>query len=140
MAQYKKDDSATLDGLMDEILTDAYGEDEQLWAFRQAFEDDVELPADAFVIGEPVSVVEIDYNGNERRGLTAKCRREDGTEHVIAASDVVFASGTSGARHVAAYRKFLLKAKAEVDRLLKQTLEARDSPTETAPAPEKGAL
>ncbi len=107
MTKYKKDDAATLDGLMDEILTDAYGEDEQIWAFRQAFEDDVDLPADAFVIGEPVLVVEIDYDGNERRGLTAKCRREDGHEHVVAASDVVFASGTSGARHVAAYRKWL---------------------------------
>ena len=33
--------------LLDEILTDAYGDDEQLWALRQAFEDNVELPADA---------------------------------------------------------------------------------------------
>ena len=30
---------AYLDGLIDEITTDANGEDEQLWAFRQAFED-----------------------------------------------------------------------------------------------------
>lgn len=32
------------DELLEEILTDAYGEDEQLWALRQAFEDDVSLP------------------------------------------------------------------------------------------------
>jgi len=42
-----------LDKLIEEITVDAYGDDEQLWAFRQAFEDDVALPADGFVIGEP---------------------------------------------------------------------------------------
>ena len=98
---------AALDKLIEEITVDAYGDDEKLWAFRQAFEDDVTLPADGFVIGEPVSVVEIDYDGNERRGLTAKCHREDGSEHVVAASDVVFPQGSSGARYVAAYRKWL---------------------------------
>ena len=40
-----------LDKLIEEITVDAYGDDEQLWAFRQAFEDDVALPADGFVIG-----------------------------------------------------------------------------------------
>mgnify|MGYP003561695381 CR=1 FL=1 len=33
-----------LDSLVAEITVDAYGDDEQLWAFRQAFEDDVTLP------------------------------------------------------------------------------------------------
>jgi len=89
------------------IVVDAYGEDEQLWAFRQAFEDDVAVPTGAFVIGEPVSVVEFDYDGNERRGLTAKCRRPDGREYVVAASDVVFPHGTDGRKYVAAYRKWM---------------------------------
>ena len=62
-------DLVVLDRLIEGIIVDAYGDDEQLWAFRQAFEDDVTLPADGFVIGEPVSVVKIDYDGNERRGL-----------------------------------------------------------------------
>ena len=35
---------AALDALIEEITVDAYGEDEQLWAFRQAFEDSVSLP------------------------------------------------------------------------------------------------
>ena len=98
---------ARTEALLDEILTDAYGDDEQLWALRQAFEDNVELPADAFVIGEPVEVLEVDYDGNTRRGLTARCRRQDGCEHVVAASEVVFAAASDGARHVAAYRKWL---------------------------------
>jgi hypothetical protein len=51
------DDAAALDRLIEGITVDAYGEGEQLWAFRQAFEDGVALPADAFVIGEPVFVL-----------------------------------------------------------------------------------
>jgi hypothetical protein len=100
-------DLDALDEMIEEITVDAYGDDEQLWAFRQAFEDEVSLPADGFIIGEPVSVVEIDYDGNERRGLTAKCHREDGSEHIVTAADVMFPEGTSAARHVAAYRKWL---------------------------------
>lgn len=51
----RENDITALDQLIDEITIDAYGDDEKLWAFRQAFEDDVNLPADGFVIGEPVS-------------------------------------------------------------------------------------
>ena len=93
--------------LLDEILIDAYGDDEQLWAIRQAFEEVVEVPTDTFVIGEPVELVAIDYDGNTRRGLTATCRRQDGDEYVVAASEVVFPDGSVGAMHVAAYRKWL---------------------------------
>ena len=50
-------------------------------AFRQAFEDNVPLPANAFVIGEPVSVVGIDNDGHTRCGLVAKCRRADASQH-----------------------------------------------------------
>jgi tetratricopeptide (TPR) repeat protein len=100
-------DLADLDQLIEEITVDAYGDDEKLWAFRQAFEDEVAMPCDGFVIGEPVSIVEFDYDGNERRGLTARCRREDGSEHVVAASDVVLPRHSGGARYVAAYRRWL---------------------------------
>jgi len=98
---------ADLDSLVDEIIVDAYGEDEQLWAFRQVLEDEVELPADAFVIGEPVSVMKIDYEGNPLRGLHAVCRKQDGDEHVVAFADVLFSEGTQGARYHGAYRKWL---------------------------------
>ena len=96
-----------LDKLIEEITVDAYGDDEQLWAFRQAFEDDVALPADGFVIGEPVSVMEVDYDGNERRGLTVKCRRENGVEYVVALSEIVLPQASAGARYIAAYRRWL---------------------------------
>jgi hypothetical protein len=100
-------DSPELDGLIDEIIVDAYGDDEQLWAFRQAFEDNVVVPTEAFVVGEPVTVMTIDYDGNERRGLTARCRRENGSEQVIAACDLIFPEGSAAARYIAAYRTWL---------------------------------
>ncbi len=100
-------ESLELDRLIDEIIVDAYGDNEQLWAFRQAFEDNVAMPAEAFVVGEPVTVMTIDYDGNERRGLTARCRREEGSEQVIAACDLIFPEGSAAARYMAAYRKWL---------------------------------
>jgi len=103
----RENDSTALDKLIEEITVDAYGEDEQLSAFCQVIEDEVPLPTDGFVIGEPVLVVEIDCDGNERRGLTARCRREDGSEHVVAASEVMFPKGSSGERYIAPYRKWL---------------------------------
>jgi len=99
--------SSELDELIEEIMVDAYGDNEQLWAFRQVFEDNVILPAEAFVVGEPVAVMEIDYDGNERRGLTARCQREGGSEQVIAVCDLIFAEGSVAARYMAAYRKWL---------------------------------
>jgi len=96
-----------LERLIEEIVVDAYGDDEQLWAFRQAFEDNVAMPIEAFVVGEPVTVMTIDYDGNERRGLTARCRREGGSEQVIAACDLIFPEGSTAARYLAAYRKWL---------------------------------
>ena len=96
-----------LDDLIEEITTDAYGEAEQLWAFRQAFEDEVAVPCEGTVIGESVQVLKFDFDGNERRGLTAMCRRADGTKHLVAASDVVVPVGAPGGRHLAAYRKWM---------------------------------
>ncbi len=47
----------SLDSLIEQIMGDAYSDIEQLWAFRQAFEDEVVVPCDAFVIGERVMVI-----------------------------------------------------------------------------------
>jgi hypothetical protein len=96
-----------LNDLIDEITTDANGEAEQLWAFRQAFEDEVAAPCEGSVIGEPVQVLKFDFDGNERRGLTAVCLRADGTKQVVAASEVVVPQGTQGGRYLAAYRKWM---------------------------------
>jgi hypothetical protein len=95
-----------LNNLVDEITVDAYTDDEQLSAFRQAFEDEVTLPAGASLIGEPVTVLEIEYDGNERRGLTARCRRH-GSVYTVAAQDLSFPDGSNASRFIAAYRLWL---------------------------------
>jgi len=100
-------DAASLDELIEEITVDANGEDEQLWAFRQVFEDNVSLPCDATVVGAPVQITKFDYDGNLRRGLTATCRRADGTKHVVAASDVAIPLSAPGGRYLAAYRQWM---------------------------------
>ena len=100
-------DLASLDELVEQITVDANSYDEKLRAFRRALEDHAAPPCDGFVIGEPIAVIEFDYDGNERRGVTARCRREDGTEHVVAACDVGLPPQTEGGHHVAAYRRWL---------------------------------
>ena len=100
-------DLAGLDDLIEEITVDAYGDDEMLWAFRQAMEDEIHFPCDGSIIGESVSVTEIDYDGNERRGLTALCRRKDGSKHVVAAADIVLPKRSKAYRYFACYRRWL---------------------------------
>ena len=106
-AKANNDPVHDIDAVLDAVLTDAYGDDEQLWALHQTFDDHVPLPADAFVIGEPIEVIQIEYDGNERRGLTARCRCEDGSEHMTALADVAFPQGSNGSTYVAAYRKWI---------------------------------
>ena len=96
-----------LDALIEEITVDAYGEQEQLWAIRQALADNIHVPFAATVIGEPVQVTKFDYDGNERRGLTATCRRADGSKHVVAASEVILSSDVKRGEYLAAYRRWM---------------------------------
>ena len=100
-------DATALDALIEEITVDAYGEAEQLWAFRQAFEDNIHLPCDGFVMGDPVAVIAFDYDGNERRGLVAKCRGASGQEHVVSAADIAMPADSECGRYLAAYRKWM---------------------------------
>jgi len=98
---------ADIDRLLDDILVDAYGDDEQLTALCQALNDEAGVPLDAFVVGEPITVVGFDYDGNERRGVTARCRRNDGGVYSVSAADVVAPQGAIGFRYLAAYRRWL---------------------------------
>jgi len=73
----ERKNAAELDLSIAQITTGAHGDDEQLRAFHRAIQTGVDLPCDAFVIGEPVSMLAFDYDGNQRRGLVARCRREE---------------------------------------------------------------
>jgi hypothetical protein len=48
--------------LIEQITVDAYGDVEQLWAFRQAFEDDLTVPCAATIAGAPVTVIKFDFD------------------------------------------------------------------------------
>ena len=93
--------------MIDDITVDAYDDDEQLWSFLQAFKDEIVLPADGFVIGEPVKVTAFEYTGNNIGGLMVRCHLNNGSEYLIAVSDVVFSRTSKGARYIAAYRRWL---------------------------------
>lgn len=67
---------------------------------------EVVLPADAHVIGEPVTVTEIRYPGFSRPGLLANCKRGD-LAYELSLADVVFPAASAGASLVARYRTWL---------------------------------
>jgi hypothetical protein len=104
MIKLKEDDDAA--GMLERVTLGAEGDDEQLGAFAEAIASEVALPADAFVLGEPVQVTAVRYEGNPRVGLRATCRRRD-EWHVVGLGDVVFSPGSEGARFSAAYRLWL---------------------------------
>jgi hypothetical protein len=98
--------SDNIDTALEEVLVDAYGDDEQLWAFRQFFEDEATFPFPARVVDSPVEVVAVDYDGDERRGLVAVCRR-GGELHTVSLLDVAPGEmAVRGAALLAAYRRW----------------------------------
>lgn len=99
--------SGEVDALLAEILAVAEGDDAQLRALRAAIAAAVELPADVHVVGEPVSLVAVDYGGQPRRGLVGRCRRQDGSEHRVALADVHLRTGAAGHAWLAAYGKWV---------------------------------
>jgi hypothetical protein len=96
-----------LDELVAEITVDAHG-DEGYWSFVQAFEDEVSFPLTASLVGLPVVVTAIDFDGDERRGLVATVER-DGSSATISVLDLDLTAVTDPAvsRLVAAYRRWL---------------------------------
>ena len=95
-----------LDELIEQITVDAYG-DEGYWSFLQAIEDEVRFPFTASLVGMPVVVTGIDFDGDERRGLVAAVER-DGTSATISILDLdVTETEQPVARIVAAYRRWL---------------------------------
>ena len=99
-------DDLDRDDLIEQITVDAYG-DEGYWSFRQAFEDHIQFPVMAAVVGTEVTVSGIDFDGDERRGLTATAQR-DGRTWAVSLLDVQVDAGQHRfARLTAAYRRWL---------------------------------
>ena len=75
------DDDVSIEELVDQITVDAYG-DEGYWSLLQAFDDHITFPLTATVLGTPVRVTKVDFDGDERRGLTATVQRDGHTSTV----------------------------------------------------------
>ncbi len=67
---------------------------------------EIPLPADAHVIGEPITVTSISYPAASRTGLRATCRRGERAYEVNLA-DIVFPPGSAPAVLIARYRAWL---------------------------------
>jgi hypothetical protein len=103
----KSKETAELDKIIEEITTDAYGDDECYVAFLTVLEDELGNGCEAKVMGEDVMVVGWEYDGNERRGVTAKVKKQGGKSFEVAAWEVEVAAGTPGEKSLAAYRRWL---------------------------------
>lgn len=85
-----------LDSMVESILVDAYGDDEQYVAFLTVIEEETRLPAAATLLGAPVTVT----------GLVAIREGSNGTGEV-ALADLAFPPDTVTAWIHAAYRHYL---------------------------------
>jgi len=77
-----------LDRVIETIVVDAYGDDEQYTAFLTVIDDETKLPAAATLLRAPVTVTAFDYT-NEARGLVATCDGPNGAGEV-ALADLTF--------------------------------------------------
>lgn len=106
MTQKKSRNRAGLKAPFARFIAGAKTEDQQLRALEVAARVEVALPAEAFVVGEPVIATEVAYGGHPRAGLTLRCER-GARRFSVGLADVAFPPGSPGARFVAAYRAWL---------------------------------
>ena len=91
---------ADLDGLLEEILVDAYGDSERSSSFERAF-DEAGLPVAAKALGMASSLVAVRFDGDERRGLQGEIVL-DGARHRMNLFDVKVTDGKHDAARLLA--------------------------------------
>lgn len=107
MVTRKKRTSTDVDELLAKLLVDAYGDDAQLTALCERIVGALDLPIDVHVVGEPLSLSAVDYDGNSRRSLVARRRREDDGEHRVAFADIQLSPDVASYPYLAAYCRWL---------------------------------
>jgi hypothetical protein len=65
-------DDETIDEIIERVTVDAYGDE---GSFAQAFEDEIDFPLDATLIGVNVEIRSVEFDGDE----TARPARSDHT-------------------------------------------------------------
>lgn len=96
-------DHESIGAIIERVTVDAYG-DEGHVSFLCAFEDEVDYPIDATLVGAPVVVHRVDYD-NPVRGLVATITNETGT-HEIALTELDL-EPSHARRLLVAYRRWL---------------------------------
>ena len=98
---------AELDDRIEEIIVDAYGDDEQLSAFACVLDELLGEPAGATAMGQPVELAAVE-DGGARVGLRATVRSSTG-RWTVALVDITAdpVSHPDVAMTVAAYRRWL---------------------------------
>ncbi|HLH69901.1 MAG TPA: hypothetical protein VKY90_12955 [Candidatus Dormibacteraeota bacterium] len=94
-----------LDVLIEEITAGTWGEEEQLDAFREAVAEHLPVLSGATVVGEEVTVVDVEVDRGASRRLVAICRRQ-GRDYAIALVDVRFPPFSPLALLAAAYARW----------------------------------
>jgi hypothetical protein len=99
-------DHETIVQLIERVTVDAYG-DEGHDSFVCAFEDEVDYPVPATLAGTPVTLHQVDYDGDPARGLIGAITNTNG-QHRIALIELELHPDASHAdRLLRAYRRWL---------------------------------
>jgi hypothetical protein len=94
-----------LDALIDELTTDAYGDEEQLTGFLTGAEEALQRGEPAEIVGIDVEVLAVDTGPDARTGLTARVSR-DGRTYEVGLADLTFPTDSALGLVVAAYRRW----------------------------------
>ena len=96
---------AELDELIEEVLVDAHNDSEQLGSFECVIADS-DLPVAAEALGMECTLVEVVFDGDERRGLVGVIDL-DGRRHRLSLLDVTITDVASeAAQLLAAFRRW----------------------------------
>jgi hypothetical protein len=93
---------ARLDELVDDALTDAYGESEQVTGFYTMLENDLHLPFETQILGVTATVESIDITEDDQ--LVAVCRRARRVNGFCSRNCRCYRHLPRGAEWIAAYR------------------------------------
>jgi hypothetical protein len=105
------------------LMRDAESDDAALRVFVRELAKRVRVPIDAHVLGEPVEVLSIRYEGHPCRGVEAVCRAAEG-DQALSIADVRFARGSDADQCLQAYRAWLGLAAEEPSPLHPKTPKA----------------
>ncbi len=99
-------DESDLDRVIEIVLVDAYGEEEESAAWETVLEDVIDVPAQAQLLGQTVTVTHIG-SPSGRAEATAHCQRPCGRRGDVAFADLAFPPESEAAGLHAAYRRYL---------------------------------